>query len=234
MTPRCTAAPAAPTAPPQARATRDLELYLLALFGCERRGALIEVHHRDGGELRRAFFAHRDTFTAARTIARLAIAGDVHVGAAPRRRRRGAGEEVERVWSLWAELEQPDARARLELLPCAPSIVVAAGAARVHAYWLLRSPVDAAVAEEANRRLAAQLGADGGAVTSATAMLRPPGTYCFASTPPAPVVLERLRSAMTTVQAVTAGLARDPAAALAPAPALARPIAPIAQEALPV
>jgi hypothetical protein len=191
-----------------ARETRDVELYLLALFGCERRGALIDVYHNDGGEPRHAYFAHRDTFAAARTIVRLGIAGDVHVGVAPRRRRGGVGERVERVWSLWADLGQRDA---LELLPVAPSIVVAAGRSRVHAYWLLRTPVSPDVAEQANRRLAAQLGADDGAVTRATAMLRPPGTHCFATTPPAAVVLERLRSAMTTVEAATAGIARDPA-----------------------
>ncbi|MDQ1611116.1 MAG: hypothetical protein QOG00_1047, partial [Pyrinomonadaceae bacterium] len=67
------------------------------------------------------------------------------------------GEHVERVWSLWAELEQRDA---LELAPVAPSIVVAAGQARVHAYWLLRTPVAPEVAEQANRLLATQLGAD--------------------------------------------------------------------------
>ncbi|MEY2514062.1 MAG: RepB DNA-primase from phage plasmid [bacterium] len=218
MTPSATAAPAAPAGSPQARETRDVELYLLALFGCERRGALIDVRHSDGGEARHTYFAHRDTFAAARTIVRLGIAGDVHVGVAPRRRRGAAGERVERVWSLWADLEQRDA---LELLPVAPSIVVAAGRARVHAYWLLRTPVTPEVAEQANRRLAAQLGADDGAVTRATAMLRPPGTHCFGSTPPVPVVLEALRSAMTTVEDATAGIAHDPAplpAPLVPAP----------------
>ena len=212
MTP--TASPAAPAGSPLARETRDVELFLLALFGCERRGALIEVRYEDGGEPRHAYFAHRDTFAAARTIVRLGIAGDVHVGVAPRRRRGAAGEQVERVWSLWADLEQREA---LELAHVAPSIVVAAGQARVHAYWLLRTPVAPEVAEQANRLLATQLGADGGAVTQATAMLRPPGTHCFASTPPAPVVLERLRSAMTTVQDATAGIVCDPAALTAQA-----------------
>ena len=232
MPPSPTAAPAAPAGQQLARETRDVELFLLALFGCERRGALIDVRYSDGDATRHAYFAHRDTFAAARTIVRLGIAGDVHVGVAPRRRRGAAGERVERVWSLWADLEQREA---LELLPVAPSIVVAAGAARVHAYWLLRTPVGPQVAEHANRCLAAQLGADDGAVTHATAMLRPPGTHCFATTPPAPVVLERLRSAMTTLQAATAGLARDPARApFAPAPAR-HPCAhaPVGQDPLP-
>ena len=213
VTPSCTTQAPANTATPLARETRDVELFLIALFGCERGGALIDVRHRDGDELRHAYFAARDTRAAARAIVRLGMAADVHVGVAPRRRRGKAGAQVERAWSLWADLDACDAGTALELAAVAPSIVVAAGRARVQAYWLLRTPVSADVAEQANRRLAAWIGADDGAITSATAMLRPPGTHSFASTPPAPVVLERLRSAMTTVQAVTASIAGDPAVA---------------------
>jgi hypothetical protein len=223
------------SASPLARETRDVELFLLALFGCERHGALIDVRYDDRGETRHAYFAHRDTCAAARTIVRLGMAADVHVGVAPRRRRANGGEQIERVWSLWSDIAAPAAESALELLPVAPSIVVAAGCARVQAYWLLQTPVAPEVAEQANRLLAAQFGGADGAVTAASAMLRPPGTYCFASTPPAPVVLERLRSAMTTVQAVTAALAHDPPiapAARVPARvAVAHP--PIGQDALP-
>src|SRR5690349_16080017 len=102
-----------------ARQTRDLELFLLALFGCERRGALIDVCHGDGEH---EFFGHRDASAAARRIVALATVGDVRVGVAPRRRHHGT-DSVERVWALWAQLERPDARAALDALPVAPSIV---------------------------------------------------------------------------------------------------------------
>jgi hypothetical protein len=236
------AMPSSPAAPrphagsPLARATRDGELFLLALFGCERRGALIDVCHRAGHETRRLYFAHRDTSAAARTIVALALTGEVRVGVAPRRLRDRGDVTVERVWALWVELERPDARAALEQLPVAPSIVVADGASRVSAYWLLRAPATPAVAERANRRLAAQLGAGGGDGTRATAMLRPPGTRCWDGPSPAPVVLERLRPAMTTVQAATAGIARDPASVPAAAVAArsgAPEPAPLGQEPLP-
>ena len=40
-------------------------------------------------------------------------------------------------------------------------------------YWLLQRPVAIAAAKSANRRLAAQLAADSGAVTNAATILRP-------------------------------------------------------------
>jgi hypothetical protein len=58
-----------------------------------------------------------------------------------------------------------------------------------------------------------------GDVARATAMRRPPGTICCDGPSPAPVMLVRLQSAMTTVQAATAGIAREPA----PAPAAVVP-----------
>ncbi|MCA1681455.1 MAG: hypothetical protein LC790_19355, partial [Actinobacteria bacterium] len=67
-----------------------------------------------------------------------------------------------------------------------------------------------AVAEQANRRLAAQLGADTGAVTNAATILRPPGTYSYKTTPPTPVTLKHISAATSTLHAVTAQLPEDP------------------------
>lgn len=81
----------------------------------------------------------------------------------------------------------------------------------LHAYWTLTEPVSVLVAEQANRRLAAQLGADQSSVTNAATVLRPPGTCNFKTTPAAPVVLEHCSTpATSTLQAVTAGIAEDP------------------------
>ena len=203
--------PARRTRPPQARETADVQDYLRALFGRERAGALIELRsrHRDG--MRTAFFPAADTFTAARTIVREALRTDVYVGVAPRRRRAGGKEALEQLRTLWVDLDTTDARTRLDTLPVSPAILIESGTAgHAHAYWLLQHPVSIQTAEAANRRLAAELGADSGAVTNAATILRPPGTYSHKTSPPAPVVLTRLAAQLSLLRDVLAGIAADP------------------------
>ena len=143
------------------------------------------------------------------------------MGVAPRRARAGGKDAIERLWALWVDLDQVDAAAALERLPVAPSIVIASGTpGHLHAYWTLSRPVTVKAAEQANRRLAAELGGDTGAVTNAATILRPCGTHSFKTKPPTPVVLERLDGTLTTLEAVTAGIATDPSP---PAPAPRRP-----------
>lgn len=212
------------SAPPQARETADVQAYLGALFDRYQPGALIEVRSRYRDGMRPAFFKATDTFTAARTIVRDGVRTDVYVGVAARRRRAGGKQAIEEIRTLWADLDTPDAHRALDALPVAPAIIIASGTAgHLHAYWLLQRPVAITAAEAANRRLAAQLHADSGAVTNAATILRPPGTYSHKTTPPTPVVLERLTAQLTTLCAATDGIAADPTAqparrASAPAP----------------
>lgn len=204
----------------QARETEDVRRYLHALHGRASQGALIEVRYRYRGGMRNAFFAHTDTTVAARTIVRLAISSDVYVGVASRRSRHGGKHAISEVWALWADLDDADAYHALEQLPVKPAILIASGTVgHLHAYFPLREPVSILAAEAANRRLAAQLGSDGGAVTNAATILRPPGTYSFKTSPPAPVVLERLEDHLSSAAAVTAGIAADPAPPAPVAPA---------------
>ena len=196
---------------PQARETADVQRYLHALFDREGAGALIELRSRHRGGMRSAFFPATDTFTAARTIVREALRTDVYVGVAPRRRRAGGKEALAQLRTLWVDVDTADARTRLDALPVAPAIVIASGTAgHVHAYWLLARPVSIQTAEAANRRLAAALGADSGAVTNAATILRPPGTYSHKTSPPTPVVLERLTAQRTTLRDILDGIAADP------------------------
>lgn len=58
-----------------------------------------------------------------------------------------------------------------------------------HAYWFLHEPVDLAVVEHLNRRLALALGADAGVVTKPHTILRPAGSVNRKHSPPAPVRL---------------------------------------------
>jgi hypothetical protein len=196
----------------QAQETRDVQRYLHALFGRETTGALIDVRWRTPRGMSQRFLPHHDTYAAARAILRRGLRSDVYIGVAPRRARAGGKDAIDRVWALWADLDQPDAAARLEQLPVAPAIVIASGThGHLHAYWPLRRPIGVDAAETANRRLAAELGADPGAVTNAATILRPPGTHSFKTKPPTPVALERLDGTLTTIEAVTAGIAADPA-----------------------
>jgi len=205
---------------PQARETSDVQRYLHALHGRATAGALIEVRYRHRDGMRHAFFKHTDTTVAARTIVRLGISSDVYVGVAPRRTRHGGKHAINEVWALWADLDTLDAHQALEQLPVAPAILIASGTVgHLHAYFPLREPVSILAAEAANRRLAAELGADTGAVTNAATILRPPGTYSFKTSPPVPVVLERLEDHLSTAAAVTAGIAADPAPPAPVAPA---------------
>lgn len=195
----------------QARETHDVQRYLHALHGRASDGALIEVRYRHRGGMRNAFFAHTDTTVAARTIVRLAISSDVYVGVAPRRTRHGGKHAISEVWALWADLDTLDAHQALEQLPVKPAILISTGTiGHLHAYFALREPVSILAAEAANRRLAAELGSDSGAVTNAATILRPPGSYNFKFKPPAPVVLERLEADLSTAAAVTAGITADP------------------------
>jgi sarcosine oxidase delta subunit len=161
--------------PAQARATDDVERYLRALFARESPDAFIEVRYRHHDDMRRHFFKRTDTFAAARTIARLGLRSDVYVGVAARRSKHAGGKDaIRRVWTLWADLDDVDADQRLDELHVAPAILIASGSAgHRHAYWPLARPVSIAAAETANRRLAAQLHADTGAVTNAATILRP-------------------------------------------------------------
>jgi hypothetical protein len=209
---------------PQARETRDAQRYLHALFGREPGTSLIEVRHRYRSGMRQAFLPASDTHAAAHAIVRLGLNSDVYVGVAPRRRRGGGKDAIAHTWTLWADLDTPAARDALTQLPVAPAILIATGTpGHLHAYWPLVEPVSILAAEAANRRLAAQLDADAGAVTNAATILRPPGTYSFKTDPPTPVVLERLDDELTTTCAATAGIAADPTppvtAAVTPAPA---------------
>ena len=118
------------TSAPQARETSDVQRYLHALHGRASTGALIEVRYRHPKGMRQAFLARDDTHAAARTIVRLGISTDVYVGVAPRRRRGGGKDAIDRLWTLWADLDDPTAHHQLQRLPVAPAIVIASAVIR--------------------------------------------------------------------------------------------------------
>jgi hypothetical protein len=161
----------------RARMLRALVGYLAALVGREREG-LLEVRWRHDGGMRRRVFRVADQLPgAAAQIVELGARTDVYVGFAPRRRRPGGHGALGSVWVLWVDCDTPAAVAALGRFSPTPAIVIRSGSAQNrHAYWTLHGPLSADEATLANRRLAHALGADSGAVTTAAAILRPPGT----------------------------------------------------------
>jgi hypothetical protein len=189
----------------------DLDRCLQILAGTNPVGRLIEIRSltADGG-MRQTFTPATRTDVAARTITRLATRTDVYVGVLLRRRRAGGRDACERSHLAFIEIDRPDGLQRLEQYRCPPSMVIASGSpGHVHAYFQLREAADLDELEQANRRLAVQIGGDL-AATDAARVLRPPTSKNHKHTPATRVELLLLQPARRYQLAdLTAGL-RDP------------------------
>ena len=167
---------------------------LAALAGPRDGGELLELRYRlDDGQRMGQLFEHptRLSGLATRALA-LGRRSDVYVGCAPRTRRHGGRNAVERAFVLWVDCDGGAAVEALEHFEPQPSIVIASGSgSNCHAYWPLTEPLAADEVERANRRLAHALGADG-ASADAARILRVPGTYSHKHQPPVPVHALRL------------------------------------------
>jgi hypothetical protein len=190
--------------------------FLAALAGTAGRGELIELRYRldDGQRMGQVF----DRPTRMHRLGRRAIAlgrrTDVYVGCAPRTRRHGGRDAVERAFVLWADCDGENAVAALAEFEPQPSIVIGSGtASNCHGYWRLTEPLARDEVERANRRLAHALGADP-ASADAARILRVPGTLSHKHEPPAPVDAIRLDGQRRMNAADVVGALPDP-----PAPA---------------
>ena len=126
--------------------------FLAALAGTAGRGELLELRYRleDGQRMGQVF----DRPDRLRGLATRAIAlgrrTDVYVGCAPRTRRHGGRDAVDRAFVLWADCDGEDAVAALAEFEPAPAIVIASGSgANCHAYWPLTEPLRARRASSA-------------------------------------------------------------------------------------
>lgn len=118
----------------------------------------------------------------------LANTHNVYVGVAPRNARSGDKEAVKSAWALWADVDSGQAVYELGRFTPPPSLTIKSGSGQNrHAYWLLVEPIGADELEDANRRLAAKLGAD--KCWDAPHILRIPGTVNHKNEQP--VVLDR-------------------------------------------
>ena len=117
---------------------------------------------------------------------------DTYVGVGLRHRRGGSKQDVAAIGCLWADCDTADAIEALSRFRPPPTMIVRSGTGEnCHAYWMMRDTLEAAECEEANRRLAAYLGADMQA-TDAARIMRPPGTFNHKHTPPALVAVHQI------------------------------------------
>src|SRR5829696_1917514 len=187
--------------------------FLAALGGAAGRGELLELRYRleDGQSMGQVF----DRPDRLRGLVTRAIAlgrrSDVYVGCAPRTRRHGGREAVQRAFVLWTDCDGEDAVAALADFEPAPAIVIASGTgSNCHAYWPLSEPLPRDEVERANRRLAHALGADPASADCAR-ILRVPGTFSHKHEPPAPVDAIRLDAdGRVSVNDVVGSLADPP------------------------
>jgi len=186
-----------------------LRMQLAAIAGHEPAPSYIEIRPLtpDGRPaLRdRAFIPVGDVGTIASRVREMAPTHNVFVGAAPRGREDGTVAAVERVWTLWADLDGGDALARLRAFRPLPSIVVRTGSGGAHAYWPLRDAISAKGAHRANRRLALALGADM-AATDPARILRAVGSLNHKHAPPREVICTRLELHTFTLEQIVGTL----------------------------
>src|SRR5204862_2312537 len=131
------------SAPPASRHATAAR-FLAALAGQAAGSELLELRYRlDDGRMGQVF----DSPLRLRGLATRAIAlgrrTDVYVGCAPRTRRHGGRDAVNRAFVLWADCDGEAAVAALADFEPAPSIVIASGtASNCHAYWPLVEPLE--------------------------------------------------------------------------------------------
>jgi hypothetical protein len=167
----------------------DLSAYLAVLAADAGAGQLLEVRYRRSRGMGQRFFAVDRLGHAAGEIHRLGRHQDTYVGVLTRDQASGGRGAILTARLLWAEVDDPDARALLQRAPQPPTMVLASGSpGHLHAYWRMEASIPADQVEAANRRLGACVGADLACVDRAR-ILRPPGTLNFKRSPAQPVEL---------------------------------------------
>jgi hypothetical protein len=200
--------------------------FLAAIAGGAGRGELLELRYRlEDGQRMGQVFDRPDRLRGLATRAiMLGRRTDVYVGCAPRTRRRGGRDAIDRASVLWADCDGEHAVAALAQFEPQPAIMIASGTGRnCHAYWPLTKPLGRDAVEHANRRLAHALGADP-ASADAARILRIPGTLSHKHHPPTTVEAIRLDTDRRVDAGDVVGALPDPPAR-APARATIVPVA---------
>jgi CHC2 zinc finger/RepB DNA-primase from phage plasmid len=152
-----------------------------AIAGGEPGGGLIEMRWSCKGGMDRRFFPCRDTQRIAHAAVHQGQVTDTYLSVAPRRYESGKAEAVDRVWTLVADCDSPEAVRALRQFRPLPSIVIRTGsvsdasAPNCHAYWPLGRPLAPAASVTAKRRIAHALGSDP-KVSDPARVMRVPGS----------------------------------------------------------
>jgi hypothetical protein len=188
--------------------------FLGALAGSASRGELLELRYRlEDGQRMGQVFDRPDRLRGLATRAlMLGRRTDVYVGCAPRTRRHGGCDAIERAFVLWADCDGEQVVAALMDFEPSPAVVIASGTgSNCHAYWPLTKSLARDEVEHANRCLAFALGADP-ASADAARILRVPGTLSHKHDPPTRVDAVRLEADRRVDAADVVGSLPDPPA----------------------
>jgi hypothetical protein len=100
-----------------------------AIAGQEPSASFYEVRWRTARGMAREFFPcdRAGRVRLREVVHALGLRGDTYLGAAPRIRRDGRRSAIQRVWTLWADLDGDEGVAALEKFQPAPTIVIATG-----------------------------------------------------------------------------------------------------------
>jgi hypothetical protein len=162
--------------------------FFAAIVGREPATSYIEIRHKQPNgvyyDYGQKFFPVADVDRAADFALRVGAELDTFTGMAPRVRKRGKNDDVERAWVLSADCDTDAAIDALESFRPRPSIVVRSGGLtdrrrpKLHAHWRLHEPVDRAGFVAAKVRLASALSSDS-RIVDAARIMRVPGTWNF-------------------------------------------------------
>jgi hypothetical protein len=181
---------------PTGEPSGQLVTYLRLLSGTPVPGQHFDVRSGGGGApMRRWFLPAGRLPDAARLITSLALTADVYVGVALRDGNiHGGKRAISGSHLLYIECDDPNAADGAGSFAYPPTMEIASGTpGHLHLYWRLTETATGAQVEDANRRLARQLGGDMASVDIAR-ILRPPGTLNYKHDPPTPVTLTVFRA----------------------------------------
>ncbi len=187
-----------------------LRLQCVAIAGHEPPSSYFELRPLDPAAAQH-FIPVGDVPAVVERVKSLRERHQVYLGAAPRAREAGTADAIERAWTLWVDIDSPEAVERLRRFRPLPSIVVRSGTEdHLHAWWPLRSSITPRWAERANRRLAYRLKGDP-ASTDVARIMRPIISINRKAQPATMVECVRLELDVFELRDVVGGLPDPPA-----------------------
>jgi hypothetical protein len=155
-------------------AREGLFLLIAAVAGNEPSSSYVEVRPLDP-RARQRFVSVRDLHCTVDVVEQLRRRHDfVGVGVAPRVRRSGRADAVERSWALVADVDSAESAAAVRQFHPPPSVVALSRTpGHRHVYWSLNRPIPPEWHRRACLRLAARLGSDPAVADPARVMRAP-------------------------------------------------------------